>query len=213
MPGKDTNIGAKRAREARAAYGLDDTSPLACAVTLVEEHEQIPVVVGALPDRFAGALWRNGMGTIVWVNAAHGVERQRFTVAHELGHLRCGHEGTALDTPETMSRRTHAPDEVQANAFAAELIAPAAGVRAFVDHQPTLEDVVRLAAHFGMSTVAALYRYSTLGLLSARRQEQLQREIDDRLHHKLWDYLDYEPLRDVLAETEHPRLPASLEGS
>ena len=89
MPGKDTNIGAKRAREARAALGLDDVSPVPCVLTLVEQGAGLPVSVGALPDKIAGALYRNGMGSIVWVNAKQSVERRRFTVAHEYGHVCC----------------------------------------------------------------------------------------------------------------------------
>jgi Zn-dependent peptidase ImmA (M78 family) len=213
MPSKDTNTGAKRAREARQHLGLDDASPVPCVLTLVEERAELPVIVGALPDGLAGALWRNGVGSIVWVNGGQAVERQRFTVAHELGHVRCGHAGTNVDTHETISGRTHDPREVQANAFAAQLLAPAAGVRALVGRDPDLEDLVRLAAHFGISTVAALYRCSTLGLLSKSRHETLQREIDEKLHHRVWDYLDPEPLRDVLAETEQPRVPPALAGS
>ena len=86
MPGKDTNTGAKRAREARERLGLDDASPVPCIVGVVEERAELPVIVGALPDGLAGALWRNGVGSILWVNGAQSVTRQRFTVAHELGH-------------------------------------------------------------------------------------------------------------------------------
>src|SRR5213596_1097348 len=112
MPGKHTNIGAKRAREARAQLGLDDASPVACVLALVEEQVKLPVIVGALPDNVAGALWRNGAGAIVWINGGHAVERQRFTVAHELGHVSCGHAGTAVDTVQTLSGQTHDPWEV-----------------------------------------------------------------------------------------------------
>src|SRR3954470_12225656 len=132
MPGKHTNIGAKRAREARERLGLDGTSPVSCIVAVVEEQAGLPVIVGSLPEGFAGALWRNGVGSIVWVNGDQVVERQRFTVAHELGHVRCGHAGTAVDTNETIFGGSHDPREVEANAFAAELLAPAAGVRAQV---------------------------------------------------------------------------------
>src|SRR3954447_20436375 len=153
MASYDTNFGAKRAREARTDLGLDDVSPVACVLTLVEERAQLPVVVGRLPDDIAGALWRNGVGAIVWVNARQTVERQRFTVAHELGHVRCRHAETAVDTAATISGRTQDPREVQANAFAAELLAPRAGVEDMVDRDPGLEDVVRVAAHFGISTI------------------------------------------------------------
>src|SRR5437660_7882459 len=158
MPSLDTNRGAKRAREARERFGLDDVSPVPCILNLVEERAGLPVIVGALPQHVAGAVWRNGVGSIVWVNGKQSVERQRFTIAHELGHVCCGHEGTAIDTDATLSGATRDSHEVQANAFAAELLAPRAGVKGMIDVEPNLQDVVRLAAHFGISSVAALYR-------------------------------------------------------
>jgi Zn-dependent peptidase ImmA (M78 family) len=210
MPTYDTNYGAKRAREARERFGLDDASPVRCILTLVEERAELPVVVGALPSDIAGALWRNGAGSSVWVNGAQSVERQRFTVAHELGHVCCRHDGTAIDTDATLSGRTHESREVQANAFAAELLAPRAGVAQLVGRDPNLEEVVRLGAHFGISTIAAFYRCSTLGLLSDRRYDQLRAEIEDNLH----KYFAAEPLRDELSGiTEYPRLPAALADS
>src|SRR3954468_1697896 len=203
MPGKDTNIGAKRAREARERLGLDDASPVPCIVGIVEERAGLPVIVGALPDGFAGALWRNGVGSIVWVNGAQSVTRQRFTVAHDLGHWCCDHGSTPIDTDAMITGQAGDYREVQANAFAAQFLAPAAGVRELVDRDPNLEEVVALAARFGISPVAAVFRCSTLGLLSEARYAQLLDEIDEGLH----QYLNAEPLHDLLAETAHPRLP------
>src|SRR5690349_17466947 len=130
MPGYDTNLGAKRAREARARLGLDAAAPVPCVVTLVEGRAGLPVVVAGLPDEVAGALWRDGGRAIIWVNGAQAVERQRFTVAHELGHVCCRHDATTVDTAATISAAARDPREVQANAFAAELLAPRAGVAA-----------------------------------------------------------------------------------
>jgi Zn-dependent peptidase ImmA (M78 family) len=214
MPGYDTNFGSKRAREARERLRLDAVSPVGCELSLVEQRAGLPVIVGRLPEHIAGALWRNRVGAIVWVNSAQAVERQRFTVAHELGHVCCRHEATAIDTAETISQRTHVPREVQANAFAAELLAPRAGVETLVKRDPSLEEIVSAAAHFGISTIAALYRCRTLGLVDPRRYDQLHAEIDSGLHRTVWDYLKPSPMRDVLSDIdEYPRLPDALAGS
>jgi Zn-dependent peptidase ImmA (M78 family) len=216
MPGKDTNTGAKRAREARDRLGLDAVSPVGCVLTRIEHGAGLPVAVGALPEKIAGALFRNGRGSIVWVNGKQSVERQRFTVAHEYGHVFCGHEGRRkVDTLAIISGVTRDPQEVQANAFAAQFLAPRAGVEAMVDGTPTLEDVVRIAAHFGISTLAALYRLSTLELTSSRRIKALRREIDDGLAGDVWEYLDPARVEDALSAIDgEPRLPpgSTLEG-
>src|SRR4051812_21788747 len=215
MPGLHTNIGAKRARQAREKLGLDAVSPNPCILVLAEERFGLPVVVATLPDDIAGALYRNGAGSVMWVNAQQSVTRQRFTIAHELGHVVCEHAGAKkLDSPATIAGRTHDPLEVEANAFAAQLLAPRDGVRDMVEGEPNLEDVVRVAARFGISALAALYRFRTLEMVSTRRYEQLQREIGEKLHHDVWDYLAPEPYDDALSQIdERPRLPASLANS
>jgi len=213
MPGVNTNRGAKRARLARERYGLDTTSPVACLLTLVDRDAGLPVVVGALHGDVAGALIRNGTGAVVFVNAGQWVARQRFTLAHELGHAFIGHEKLSPDTVATIAGSTHVPEEIEANAFAAAFLAPPDGVRAMVDGEPTLEDVVRVGARFGISAIAALYRLVTLDLVGPKRAKLLQAEIDDRLHVELWDHLGLAPLDDELASIEPPWLSPSLADS
>lgn len=186
MPGKDTNTGAKRAREAREAFGLGEARPVECLLTTVEETAGHPVVVARLPEEVAGCCVRVGEEAVLWVNGAQSLARQRFTLAHELGHLRGRHEASvAIDSPEILAGLTHDPNEVQANAFAAEFLAPRLGIEALVGaHEPDLEAVVGLAAHFGVSTIAALFRLSTLGLTS--RVDRLRQEIEEGLADQLW---------------------------
>src|SRR5215218_856798 len=64
MAGVDVNRGAKRAREARAALGLDPAAPLACLLSVVEEDARLPVVVCAMPDGVAGACFRTDTGAV-----------------------------------------------------------------------------------------------------------------------------------------------------
>src|SRR3954452_6311336 len=111
MPGLHTNIGAKRARQARETLGLDEDSPVVCVLALVEERAGLPVIVGAMPKNVAGALWRNGTGAIIWFNGGQSVERQRFPVARQSGHVRCELTGATVYTFETLYGGTHDPQE------------------------------------------------------------------------------------------------------
>jgi Zn-dependent peptidase ImmA (M78 family) len=71
-----------------------------------------------------------------------------------------------------------------------------------------LEAVVDIAARFGISTLAALYRLSTLRLTS--RVERLRGELEQGLA----AHFDREPYDDTLARiTELPRLSPALQGS
>jgi hypothetical protein len=108
-------------------------------------------------------------GDRVLVNANHPETRQRFTAAHELGHVRLGHvtlEPACLDlepgagppkrlTPAQVADALFAErvwlQEVEANEFAAELLAPRAWVKAFYRD---LRDPDRMAALFGLSRQA-----------------------------------------------------------
>ena len=205
VPGIDTNRGAKRAREARRRWDLGDRAPLPCVLTVAEHHGGVPVIVAALPRACAGACAPAGPGggRVVWVNGAQAVVRQRFTVAHELGHVVCGHGGdrALVDTPATLADE-HDPCEVQANAFAAELLAPREGVRALVTApRPSLEDVVRVALTFGVSTAVALFRLRTLGLASAPHADVLRGELAEGLdaHVRPAVAAEVAPVDDVLA--------------
>jgi hypothetical protein len=100
--------------------------------------------------------------------------------------------------------------EVQANAFAAELLAPAAGVRALVGADPSLETLAEVAGHFGISMQAALVRVNNLGLTA--RDDQLRAELDDQ---DLRDWVRPPERDDELARIAGrlPRISALLEGT
>ena len=206
MPGRDTNIGAKRAREARGELALTDDAPATCLLTRVEQDLGIPVVVAALPAGIAGCCWREGERVVLWVDGVQAVVRRRFTLAHELGHVRCGHGGRVdVDRWSTLAGTTSDAREVQANAFAAELLAPAAGVRASVAREPTLDDVVRIAARYGISAIAAVHRLSTLGL--TRRAATLRRVVEQGLAEAVRARLAPPEVQDALAAIDERALP------
>ena len=168
-----------------------------------------------LPETIAGCVTQTGDGPIAWVNGTQFPARQRFTLAHEFGHIRCGHDGgVAIDTFETLSGVSTDSREVQANSFAAEFLAPAVGVRDMATTEPTLETVVQVAARFGLSTIAALYRLNTLGLTN--RYQRLKDEIDARVHEEVWERLDPATPEDVISRltvSRLPRLSPALENS
>lgn len=216
----DSNRGAQRARMAREELGLGLDGPLADVLDAVEGPGAVPVLVADLGGETAGAYKPDF--PLIFVNGRQAVRRQRFTVAHEFGHHRLGHhERKLLDTPADMAGRTHDPQEVQANAFAAEFLAPAQAVRAWWSAaQPEtvdLEVVVRLASDFGISAPAALYRLTALRVLGDQaRIRRLEREIEEDLHVALGRRFGLAERSDALALTAAAggtRLPAALRGS
>src|SRR5687768_14194307 len=115
MPSLHSNRGAKRAREARAALTDDPLGPVACLLELIEERAEFPVVVTVLPEPIAGACYRQDGGAVLWVNGVHGLPRQRFTLAHELGHAWCEHDvHVEVDSFTTIGGKTTNPLEIEA---------------------------------------------------------------------------------------------------
>jgi Zn-dependent peptidase ImmA (M78 family) len=216
MAGVDARRGAERAREARAELGLDPGQPVRCLLSVVEERAGLPVVVPvAMPGGVAGACWRRDDATVLWVNGAHAPVRRRFTLAHELAHAWIGHDGAVqVDTWSTLSGRATTPYEVQANAFAAELLVPQPVMEEVIDREPTLEEVVCIAAFCGVSAIVVVYRLKTLGLASEHRVAVLEEEIEDGLHHAVGRRLDLRAPGDRLgALGALPYLSPALDGT
>lgn len=124
----------------------------------------------------SGMLYQDGMRTIIGVNALHARTRQRFTMAHELGHL-CLHSADKLHLDRDFrvawrdEKSSQATDvsEIEANEFAAELLMPAAMLeRDLHGHRVDYEDdeqVSKLATRYRVSLQAMVIRLTNLGLI------------------------------------------------
>jgi Zn-dependent peptidase ImmA (M78 family) len=124
----------------------------------------------------SGLLFREEDKVIVGVNALHPKTRQRFTIAHELGHLIL-HERDDLHIDRNYRVRwrdevaSHGVDtvEIAANAFAAELLMPAAMLKHDLEgHTVDYEDdelVRQLADRYKVSLQAMIIRLTNLGLM------------------------------------------------
>lgn len=128
----------------------------------------------------SGLLYRAaGSAAVIGVNSNNPKVRQRFTIAHELGHLIL-HQGhdlilerlIRLNFRDATSSTASHEEEIEANRFAAELLMP----QDFLEHvlatllqgRPLsdLELVRRLARRFEVSQSAMEYRLTGLGMLT-----------------------------------------------
>ncbi len=123
----------------------------------------------------SGMVVRQGARIIIGVNMKHHVNRRRFAVAHELGHMLLHADQPLIvdnDGLSLIGRRTEGESttrEVQANAFAAALLMPADWVEESVAGQEIPveadEKVGVLARKFGVSQQAMMFRLINLGYL------------------------------------------------
>lgn len=98
-------------------------------------------------------------------------QRQRFTIAHELGHIFLGHVSTGQFT--VLNREPEpddAPMEQEANVFAARLLAPACVLWGL--HIRRAEDIARIC---DISYQSAVFRAGRMELLYKREKEFLSR--------------------------------------
>ena len=110
---------------------------------------------------------------VIVVNSRHHPNRQRFTIAHELGHhlmhrsmlLSGVHVDKGILRRDAESSTGEISSEIQANAFAAELLMPRQLMQPYLSGSFDVEDdiaVHRLAEMFGVSTAAMTNRILNL---------------------------------------------------
>jgi Zn-dependent peptidase ImmA (M78 family) len=130
----------------------------------------------------SGCLIRKGSTTIIGVNSDQHPNRQRFTVAHEVGHYllhaRVGETSHVDRVPafsasfrDATSSLAVSLDEIEANFFAAELLMPTCFLvrdidSAGVDLTDDSGEVLKVwAERYGVRTQALTYRLVNLGML------------------------------------------------
>ena len=123
----------------------------------------------------AGILIRDDerRGVVIGVNSLHHSNRQRFTIAHECGHLTL-HRGRSVYVDESfrvnrrdaVSAQATDPEEVEANRFAAELLMPFEMITAdLAGFDLDIEDEAELremAKRYGVSPQALTLRISSI---------------------------------------------------
>jgi Zn-dependent peptidase ImmA (M78 family) len=80
------------AQRLRSELGLSDLAPIDCIVELAERRLALEVVLAPLGGGVSGFYLPARPMPIVVVEESHPVQRQRFTIAHEVGHHALGHD-------------------------------------------------------------------------------------------------------------------------
>ena len=147
---------------------------------------EIPLFFRPL-DHLWGAFVPAGKGAGgIMVTSRLGLAVQRFTLAHELGHLLLGHQSSLDETVGFVGRyasRSRATEELAADTFASELLA---AKQLMVDsatrhgwnkqklHQP--DNIYQLSLRLGISYQAACWGLVTSKVLTRAEAERLQKK-------------------------------------
>jgi Zn-dependent peptidase ImmA (M78 family) len=135
--------------EQQAAKLLDENNVRRAPVPVSALAEALGLDVRYAPttDDVSGALIREGHSAVIAVNSAQHENRQRFTIAHEIGHFvlhkrtqRHFDEDFRIDFRNSVSSEATQRTEIEANAFAAALLMPEGFLR---------RDLLRMGAEEG----------------------------------------------------------------
>lgn len=126
------------------------------------------VLMANLPPDVAGMVYEKRKAILI--NNKDSTQRQAFTIAHELGHIKLHPDELAAD-PNLgvlyripLGHKDSDPKEQEANCFAANLLVPDKMLKALVEQYNKLATVERLARVFGVSTDVIRYRLKDLRL-------------------------------------------------
>jgi Zn-dependent peptidase ImmA (M78 family) len=160
----------RRARAARLGFGAGDPlEPLVSRLGGRIEYRTPVVKEQRLPESI---VVENTRKFTIFVASITSLERDRFTIAHELGHLFLHYPIVAQQHPGAVMAATRWVDENdkvqqraewEANWFAAAFLMPTLKFR--VAYGECGGHIGRLASRFGVSTPAAEIRAKTLSLI------------------------------------------------
>jgi len=177
------------AADLRESLGYD---PDEAIPNVIRAAERLGCVVlpldGELGRHWGMSLTINGLPVIRVTRPSHDPEfnipgdRQRFTVAHELGHLILHSGATTPSSPSDASRM-----EREANRFAASFLVP--GDAALADlaangGRVTLSTLAALKRKWGYSIKAFVFRFRDLGEIDDGQARSLYKQISARRWNK-----------------------------
>ena len=129
----------------------------------------VMVLYSEFPDSLSGLVFAHDGASVIGVNENHPRNRQRFSLAHELGHYLLGHHQESrgyedrfhIDTSDGTPPGFDWRAERAANDFATEVLMP----RKFISQAfKKTQDPAALASLFEVSELAMGYRLVNLGL-------------------------------------------------
>lgn len=141
-----------------------DRTRLPIDVLAVARDLGVAVFARPFPSALSALILRHGKHAFIGVNSHHASVRQRFSVAHELGHFVLHHRDhhfIEYGAPgEGEAPGYNWEHERGANQFAAELLMPADLLR----HDARTTSLARLARRYEVSQEAMGFRLANLGL-------------------------------------------------
>jgi Zn-dependent peptidase ImmA (M78 family) len=159
---------------------LEEKGPLEFPIQVERLLETFNIklyVTSELDDDISGLMVVKDDKALIAVNKNHRPNRQKFSIAHECGHyfLHRNSSRSFFDEHTVLFRDAASsqgidPLEIEANAFAAELLMPREYLEKYIRNNPISvfeeggEEFQKMANYFGVSQQALAIRLTRLGL-------------------------------------------------
>jgi len=173
-----SNRAIEAADEILDRFGYITSIHLPIDIKRIAQEHKIMIRMQSLEDAVSGVLVIKEGYAIVGVNEGHHPNRQRFTLAHEVGHLLLHSRSSKvfIDASPVFFRDEKSSEgtelqEIEANAFAAELLMPRKILKELIRKQPVnaFDEVAirRLADQCGVSVQALTIQLMKLQLITS----------------------------------------------
>jgi Zn-dependent peptidase ImmA (M78 family)/transcriptional regulator with XRE-family HTH domain len=152
--------------------GVLPSSPEKLA-SLLEEGLGIDVAMEPLPHGLDGLSIACDSLQLALVSTYSAVPRQRWTIAHELGHLVAG-DAQELRVDENLFS-SRSKEETRANAFAAAFLLPEDDIKAsWARSNKSVDAVAELLETYGVSLDALAFRLHNVGSVNAEGRDRIR---------------------------------------
>lgn len=155
----------KVAEHIRQQWGLG-SQPITHLIDVLESHGILVIVTDVdHSDKFDGCQAMVDAIPVIVISAKWPGDRQRFTLAHELGHLILHH-----------SLASHLDEEKACNRFAGALLFPAGAVLQHFGKQRTRleeQELYLQKMDYGLSMMACVYRAADLAVITEGKRKDL----------------------------------------
>jgi Zn-dependent peptidase ImmA (M78 family) len=137
-------------------------------ISIAKSHGITVLAKNDLGD-ISGSICNNNGHITIEYNKNENKLRQRFTVAHELGHYLSGHVDTNnkcfRDSSQSYSKNHYDFQEVEANRRAAEILMPEEVLKHIIFSEG-ITNITDLSQKFIVSELAMQYRLKNLGWIN-----------------------------------------------
>jgi len=153
---------SEKAAICRKLWKIDEYTPIDIFRVVLEKIENVTICFFDTEENLSGSSIKTKNQNIIFINSRHPLGRQRFTLAHEIYHLKYDDEFINCDID-------HKNDELEqkADIFASSLLMSNGALYNFEIENNieewTLDDVIQAEQYFQISHQAMLRRLKTLG--------------------------------------------------